>query len=250
MWTAPRAKLKGRSVLDEIFNRLDGSYPGTWQAKFTTPESVRNWKDGCARTFDREGITLAQIAVGLDAYERLYPHWPPTVPEFVEACKPSVDPVATYHEALAGLEARGKGEAGTWSHPAVYWAATKLRGDLMHQAYGQMKDRWAAVLKTMLARGAWEPIPEPRVLLAPAEPTKLTKEQAVAMMAALGAANIIKRPGDGSNPRAWAEKMLDRAARGDPTLTLAMVAAARAALGELRPLADEIKRTEDQNEHN
>ncbi len=72
--------------------------------------------------------------------------WPPTLPEFKKMCRPTVDPLVAYYEALAGVQERKKGEMGTWSHPAIFWAAMPLAFDLGSQTYSQIKIRWEAAL--------------------------------------------------------------------------------------------------------
>lgn len=240
-WTAPRARLDGKSALQHLFNRLDGMYPGQWMKNFPSPQSIQNWKDECERVFEEEGITLIQVAAGLRACRRKHPDWPPSVPQLADACNPAVDPVAAYHEAVARLEARNKGQVGAWSHPAVYWAASKLGRDLMSQPGAAMKDRWAAALKAQLECGQWAPIPAARVLLDPPGPSKLTKDQAAALLAKLGAANVTKKTGGKFDHLRWARRLLEREAAGD-ALTLDQLKAARYALGiVIQQFEEEIK---------
>jgi len=233
IWTMPRTKLQGLSALDHLFNRLDGMYPGKWKANFPNDHSIRNWKDECARVFDEEGITPAHIAPGLQACRRAFPDWPPSVPQFANACMPPVDPVAAYHEAVAGLEARGKGEVGAWSHPAVYWAASKLSRELMSMPSAQVRERWAATLKAQLARGEWEAIPGPRLQLPAPGASMLSKEDAAKMLAEIGASGILRKPSNFDHMR-WARVILERQAAGDPQLTIVQIKAARDALGLAR----------------
>lgn len=230
-WTAPRAKLDGISALDHLFNRLDGMYPGSWRKNFTTEQSIENWKAECEQVFIEEGVTLAQIATGLRECRRLHPGWPPTVPQFANACNPPVDPVQSYHEALAGLEARGKGEVGVWSHPAIFWAATGLSRDLALQPGQFMKDRWAAALKAQLARGAWDPIPPPRVLLPAPGKSQTGPEDAQRMLAKLGALGITKTAKAAIDGKRWARRIMERLDAGDKTLKPFQVKEARIALG-------------------
>jgi hypothetical protein len=230
-WTAPRAKLGGKSALDHLFNRLDGMYPGKWKTYFPNEQSIQNWKEECSRVFEEEGITLTHLAVGLRACRRQYREWPPSVPQLADACNPPVDPVAAYHEALAGLEARAKGEQSAWSHPAIYWAASSLRGDLASQPAQYIKDRWAAVLKAQLARGAWEDIPPPRVLLAAPGKSETSPEEAARMLAKLGAAGITKTASSKTDFKAWAKRIIARYERGDKSLKLFQIKEACIALG-------------------
>ena len=228
-WTMPRTKLKGESALQHLFNRLDGMYPGRWGKNFPGPVSIQNWKDECVRVFAEEGITLDQIAVGLRTCRRAHPEWPPSVPEFANACNPPVEPVAAYHEALAGLEARAKGELGAWSHPAIFWAASGMRGELASQPAQFMKERWAAALKSQLARGQWEEIPPPRVLL-PAPGKSPTASTAAAIeLAKLGAMGIMKSADSDIDHLRWARTILDGSGKKPPTSY--QIKEARRALG-------------------
>lgn len=228
-WDMPRPKLKGRSVLDEIFNRFDGAYPGLWKSKFPSPVNIQNWKDECERTFDDDGLTLQHIAVGLRMYKKLYPDYPPNVQQFSNACLPPVDITNAYYEAVAGIEARGKGEVGTWSHPAIYWAASKLSRELMNMPSAAIKGRWEATLKAELAKGAWESVPPAREQLPAPGASQLSREDAAAMLAQLGALGIMKKPNDFDHLR-WARLVIERHANGDKRVTIATINAAREAL--------------------
>lgn len=239
IWTVPVPKLEGKCLLDHMFNRLDGMYPGKWRQNFTTEQSIKNWKDEVERVFTEEGITPAHVKPGLQACRRLYRDWPPSVPQLADACLPPVDPVSAYHEAVAGIEARGKGEIGTWSHPAIYWAASRLAKDLMITPAQQMKDRWAAALRSQLALKEWLPIPEARPALPAPGQTMLSAEDAAAMLKQLGAATVTIKPGDFDHLR-WAKKLLEREAAGDKRVTKLQLKEARAALAPTQPgAADE-----------
>lgn len=236
-WDAPRPKLKGRSILDEIFNRFDGAYPGLWKSKFPSPTSIQNWKDECERTFDDEGVTLQHIAVGLKSYKKLYPAFPPTVQQFANACLPPVDIIDAYHEAVAGIEARGKGGIGAWSHPAIYWAASRLSRELMNMPSVAIKGRWESTLKAELAKGAWEPIPPAREQLPAPGATQLSREDAAAMLAQIGALGILKKASSFDHLR-WARLVIERHANGDKRVTLSTLNAAREALKMNEPKDD------------
>lgn len=230
-WRVKREKLNDKCLLDHLFNRMDGMYPGKWKQNFTGVQSIDNWKDECERVFEEEGITPAHIAVGLRACRKLYKDWPPSVPQFVDACQPPVDVVAAYHEAVAGMEARGKGEVGQWSHPAIYWAASRLSRELMVMPSAQIKERWGAMLRSQLALGAWEPIPAARELLPAPGASMLSAEDAAAMLAQLGAAALVSKPSDFDHLR-WARRIMERREQGDRRLTILQVKDARAALGQ------------------
>ena len=232
-WRLKREKLNDKCLLDHLFNRMDGMYPGKWKQNFTGVQSIDNWKDECERVFEEEGITPAHIAIGLRACRKLFKDWPPSVPQFVDACLPPVDVVGAYHEAVAGMEARGKGEVGTWTHPAIYWAASKLARDLMVMPSGQIKERWSATLKAQLARGTWEPIPEARAQLPAPGESMLSAEDAAAMLAQLGAATIMGKPAGFDHLR-WARRIMERHEAGEK-LSMIQLKEARAALGQTPP---------------
>lgn len=234
-WTAPRDRLEGKSALDHLFNRLDGMYPGTWSKQFKTEQSLQNWRDECVTVFAEEGISFEKAATGLRECRRRYPDWPPTVPQFAALCNPPVDPMEAYQEAIAGLEARGKGEVGVWSHPAIFWAATSLSRELLLQAGEFVKDRWAAALKLQLSRGQWEPIPPPRKQLPAPGKSPTAPDEARRMLANLGAAGITKSASSNVDHKAWAKKIMARHKRGDKSLKPFQLKDARQALGLQEP---------------
>jgi hypothetical protein len=147
-----------------------------------------------------------------------------------------VDPVAAYHEAVAGLEARRKGEMGTWSHRAVYWAAIYLQNDLMGLAYSAVKDRWAAILKAQMSQSSWADIPPPRKQLPPPGRSTTSRESAEAMIRELEDKGIVlraidKQAGEGFDCKRWARRIVEREERGDKSVTLLQSKYAREALG-------------------
>lgn len=217
------------SWIEKLFHRMLLSYG----KKFTdqwggadTDELIAHWGVELA------GFTGPEIKRGLDALAGK--EWPPTLPEFKKMCRPPVSDNAAYYEAIAGLEARGKGETGTWTHPAIYWAAASMRVELMSSTYAQVQDRWVAVLAGQMKMGAWADIPPPRVLLAAPDTSPMAKAHAERMLAELAAKGITKsaiKPVKGENHRRWARKLLDRRDRGDKSLLQIQVQFAEVALG-------------------
>jgi hypothetical protein len=220
----------GISLMDHLWNRLDGAYPKKWRESFPSKQSVDNWRESWVEAFEEEGVLPADVSVGLKECRRRFA-WPPSCAEFIQACKPFMDPTAAYHEAIDGLQERGRGEMGTWSHPAIFWATTGLSRDLMEQTHAMVKDRWASALKRQLARGTWEPVPPPRLQLPPPERGAMAKESAEQFMRDVGAAGIGKPPVDGVDQKRWARRILERAANGDQSVTLAVLHNAQEALG-------------------
>jgi hypothetical protein len=211
------------AVVESIFAKMLLDYGKKFTDQWGAADSDKlkaHW------TAELTGFTPREIKRGLTAMDEC--DWPPTLPTFKKMCRPPMDPLMAYHEAIAGLEARGKGEWGTWSHPAIYWAAMLLRVDLMGQSYGQMKDRWASVLKGHLDRTEWAEIPPPRVMLPPPETSPAAKELADKMVKELGAAGVLKTEVQGDG-RGWARKIIEREKRGEK-LTITVLKMAREAL--------------------
>lgn len=230
-WFEPHPAL-GISLMDHLYNRLDGAYPHKWRSNFANQQAVDNWMESWVEAFEDEGITPDMVRAGLKVIRKAC-DWPPSCAEFIKACRPSVDPLVAYYEAIAGLQARQKGELGAWSHPAIYWAAMPLSFDLLQQTYSQMKARWERALAAQMDSGEWEPIPEPMVALPAPGKTELSREKAAQMMQELGAAGVINDGGTKSDPKAWAKKILQRAANGDKTLSAYCLREARIAMGEV-----------------
>lgn len=84
-WLDIRSSI-GITMIDHLFNRLDGIYTGKWQQAFRTPSSIENWKSAWAESLYDRGITPEQIKRGLKNCVDLY-DWPPSLSEFVKACE-------------------------------------------------------------------------------------------------------------------------------------------------------------------
>ena len=228
-WFEPVAGL-GIAFIDHLFNRLDGAYPHKWRSNFANQQAIDNWAESWVEAFEEERITPTDVKVGLRECRKRFA-WPPSCAEFIQACRPGLDPLSAYYEAIAGLDARGKGELGTWSHPAIYWAAASMRKDLQSSTHAQVKDRWDVALKGQMSKEAWADIPPARLMLPPAEITQAEKERAEQMLRKLHL-KVTASPGaDGRDPRAWAKRILERERTGDKTLMAIQVRFAREAMG-------------------
>lgn len=174
----------------------------------------------------RRGVTKMK---GLD--------WPPSLPEFLKLCRPEVNPLNAYYEALEGCRSRERGEVGTWSHPAIFWAAVRVTAfELNNQSYSQIRTRWETALAAELAKDQWEPIAAPMIALAAPAKGKLSRESATKMIEQIKGISILsaakKDPvlrGDGKD---WARKILQRKKDGDKTLLPVQIQYARQALQE------------------
>jgi hypothetical protein len=221
----------GISMMDHLFNRLDGAYPHKWRSNFPNQQAIDNWCESWAEAFEEEGITPDDVKAGLKACRSRY-DWPPSCAEFIKACKPSVAPLVAYYEASAGMEARARGEIGKWSHPAIYWSAVKIGAfDLKNQTYSTLKVRWESALQNEMDKGNWEPVPKPLQALPAPGKTELSREGAKHMLSKLGASDALKPPTD---HKGWARNIMERHENGDRTPSALQVQFARDALGTAR----------------
>lgn len=215
--------------MDHLFNRLDGAYPHKWRSAFPTQQAIDNWCVSWAEEFEDSGIVPADIKAGLKACRTKY-DWPPSCAEFIKACRPSVDFLVAYYEAVSGVAARKNGEMGAWSHPAVYWAAVPLAFDLGQQTYSQMKTRWEQALTEQMARGEWAAIPAPMLALPEPGKTELSREKAAQLAKEYGAEGVAKTATSKTDHKHWAKKIKARQKRGDKSLTLIQIKFADEAL--------------------
>jgi hypothetical protein len=162
------------SLMDLLWNRLDGMFVGTWASKFTSAATLDNWRDSWAQAFCDEGITPHEVSIGLRA---LRGHkFPPVIGEFLAACRPQLSPEQAYHEAVEQMPKRLKPRevdgmlvAGdTWSEPAIYWAAARMGTELFRVNYVQLRTRWERVLK--IERTKPRPVPQIMRALPPPSP--------------------------------------------------------------------------------
>lgn len=224
-WFEPSQAL-GISLIDHLFNRLDGAYPGKWRKDFPNQQAIDNWAESWVEAFEDEGITPNDVKVGLRECRKRFA-WPPSVAEFMQACRPQVDPLRAYYEAVAGVQARVQGEMGTWSHPAIYHAAMPMAAELREQAYSFVKGRWEAALAQQLAKGTWDEIPAPMLqLTAPGKSTTDSEKARAAIKQAIG--QVLHKPAN-HDPKGWARKLLAREAAGE-RLTPIQISMAREAL--------------------
>ena len=143
--------------MDHLFNRLDGSYPNRWRAAFANAQAIQNWREAWSEAFSEEGVTTQDISNAIRSCRKMY-DWPPSLPEFLKACKPNIDNETAFYEAVQQMVKRATNE-DQWSHPAIYWAAVQMGTDLNNNPYALVKNRWIRALTTELAKGSWDEIP-------------------------------------------------------------------------------------------
>jgi hypothetical protein len=134
--------------------------------------------------------------------------WPPSLPEFKKLCRPPVDSMHAYYQAMEGVVAREKGEKGNWSHPAIYWAAVRLAFDLKSLTYSQVRDRWEKALADEMGKGSWPDIPEASLALPAPGKADLSREKAAQLLKQLGASDVLKPKTD---HKRWAKRIVKEA---------------------------------------
>jgi len=152
--------------------------------------------------------------------------WPPTLPQFIKLCRPAIDSVTAYYEAVNGAVAREQGMMGEYSHPAIFWAAVKVGAfDLKHQTYSGIKGRWETALAQEMAKAEWQPIPEPMMALpAPAPALKEVVQKYITET------QVYKMEDSKVDHRAWAKRIIQRHHDGDKLITGLQVRFAKEAL--------------------
>jgi hypothetical protein len=188
------------------------------------------WRDGNMQVIKavwfEECVKLSREDFTRGANALMAQEWPPTLPQFIKLCRPSVDAVAAYYEAVNGVIARESGNIGEWSHPAIFWASVKIGAfDLKHQTYSAIKGRWEGALNEELAKGNWTAIPEPMIAL-PAPPAA-SKEVAEHYLAET---QVIKNQNSNVDHKRWAKLIMERHKAGDKTLTQIQISFAKEAL--------------------
>ncbi len=201
--------------IESLFERMLFEYGKKFSDQWggSDPEALKaHW---AKRLGDLNGEELKRGYGKLEGRE-----WPPTLPEFRNLCRPQADSMVAYYEAVAGVQARQAGEMGTWSHPAIFWAAMPMAFDLGTQTFSQIKGRWEKALADQMERGEWAPVPAVMVALPAPGKSDLSREKAAKMLSDLGASNVLK-------PRTehtiWYRNILARQKRGDRTLTMVQI---------------------------
>lgn len=174
-----------------------------------------------------QGYKSDEVQRGLSAC--LNRIWPPTLPEFLQLCRPPIDHESAFVEANHQIKNRDNG-TDRWSHPAIYWAAVEFGfWDLSHTGWDRAKSRWTKILDGKLAQKNLPPVPSrPASLPAP----KASAEVVDAEMAKI-ASEALGAPKDGQgyvDHRRWAKALKKRHDAGEK-LNLCQVNAYRVALG-------------------
>jgi hypothetical protein len=157
--------------------------------------------------------------------------WPPTLPEFLKLCRPVVDPVAAYHEALEQGALRLRGEPDAWSKPAIFWAWMKVGRVAFSQVpYPMLKGRWEAALAAELAKETHDPIPlHVEALPAPGR-ASTSVDRARQLLSGFKIGTRRQTATVQADPLRWARQIMERRDRGEP-LEIVQIKDAERALG-------------------
>lgn len=209
-WLEMHPKL-GISLMDHLFNRFDGAYPNRWRAAFASEQAIANWRESWAEAFDEEGLTPQMISDGLRACRKTY-DWPPSITEFLKACKPQINVDSAIYEAIEQMRKRQHGK-DSWTNPAIYWAATKVgEFDMITQSFTSIKPRFESALKKVLA-GEILPVPARVPALVAPGAAESTREYGAQRLEELGASEVLKRGPRGPGLH-WAYQTIEDSKKG------------------------------------
>ncbi|MCX8018316.1 MAG: replication protein P [Rhodocyclaceae bacterium] len=192
-WLEPHPRLDGLALIDHLFNRLDGLYPHRWRSAFPSDQAIANWRIAWAEGLAAAGVTPDEVKRGLFVCANRHP-WPPSLAEFIQACRPPIDAESAYREAVEQLHLRREGR-DRWSQPAIYWAAARIGNDLIAHPYPAIRKRWEEALSKALEEqrnGALPEVPPARPTLPAPSQTTPDRERARQWIARCRA--ILERP--------------------------------------------------------
>ena len=212
------------SWVDALFVKMSNLYGNKFKLMWEG-QDINQVKSVWAEELGK--LTRDEIAKGANAL--MTQEWPPTLPQFIKLCRPAIDSVAAYYEAVNGVVAREHGNMGEWSHPAIFWASVKIGAfDLKNQSYSNVKGRWEKALDEELSKGQWKDIPQPAIAL-PAPSKQATKDIADKYLAET---QVIKNQDSKVDYKRWAKVIMQRYESGDKTLHNIQIVKAREALSD------------------
>lgn len=174
VWLDPHPSL-GKAPIDHLWSKMDAMYPNRWKAAFQHAESLMEWRNEWATAFVDERLTMHEIKTGIETCRRSL-DWPPSLAEFIKACRPAPNIDAALHEAVDQMRLRAQGK-DQWSHPAIYWAALDVgEFELRNLPAERVRPRFAEALRKWLAKPDVPPVPERMLALPPVGATTPDRE--------------------------------------------------------------------------
>lgn len=208
--------------MDHLFNRLDGAYPGRFKAAFPSPQSIDNWRSAWVEAFVDDGITPAEVKAGIAACRTIY-DWPPSLCEFVKACRPDrTEELFRRAQRLVFLSVNERDYGGD---SVLYWSIQRF-GEHELKTASSSGQRWRLIVSDTTdenRRGLLPCIPERREALPAPGHASISREEAEKRVKSMGL-NMNPR-GD----RAWAQRIIERAKTDERLPLLAEKFAAEAA---------------------
>lgn len=223
-----------------LFGELHGIFGNPFLDRFRSGHvidgrdtGIENMKSVWAERIRSSRMNFGEIKRGLQNAQHVG-GFPPGWPEFYQLCRPMPNIDEAMAEAMQQIPLRSEGK-DQWSHPAIYWAASKVgffemmnRGGNARQGE-TVRQRFADALRKAIA----EDMPAvPPASVAPKLPAPVVTpeqiQQARALVSSFSLKDMRGEPGD---RLAWARRIVERDAAGDRTVSLYVLHAARQALG-------------------
>lgn len=104
------------------------------------------------------GYRDSELMRGLDACRTRA--FAPNLGEFLNLCRPALDPEIAWMEACDGMKERAAGRRGDWSHPAVFRVALSFVYELKNRNFKECRKTWAFALQREFARGWIKDVPD------------------------------------------------------------------------------------------
>ena len=181
------------SWVEKLFARFSAMY-GRKFADLWADCNLRDVKATWAE--DLAGFTGEEIKRGVDACKTRT--FPPTLPEFVQLCRPAVDYESLYISAAMGVS------SGVWNNKLAYWATQAVGAfEVRNEPYAKMKNRWNRAIEELKQDGELPEIPPRREALPPPGRQSISREEAAKRTAELGV-KVGKH-----DPKEWARKILE-----------------------------------------
>jgi len=221
----PDGRLPGKWV-NALFNKMAFAYGSKFADMWSGVDSA-GLKQYWAQKLGV--LTRDDLERGVQALDKQ--KWPPTLGEFMLLCRPPVDPVVAFHEALEQGQRRGRGDEESWTSPAIFWAWRKIGSyDFEHLPYAVLRQRWEAALAHELGKSNIEPIPPQAVALPAPGKTLMASAKARELLASLKVKSVGQTLDPTVDGKLWARVILEKRERGEP-VGIAQVEAAEKALG-------------------
>lgn len=206
--------------IEKLFERMAALYGSKFADMWrgTDPEQVKAlWAHELGK-LSRDEVTKGAQAL-------MTQEWPPSLPQFIKLCRIQIDPQKAFVEALNGLVARDRGEVGVWSHPAIFWATTRIGAfDMKNSTYPQIQARWTVALEDELAKKEWAEIPKPALAIPVEKAAANVAEKYLAQL------QDFKAESTGVDHKRWAKKIMARHEAGDKSLLPIQIKFAKEAL--------------------